>query len=209
MSQVADQPRAHIHCKILEAAEARPDASLEELAAEVSGATSSLVDRVLDEYGDPCQPSSDTEPAMKQHDSHPRLEDLTETQQETLVAIRDHPDATQRELADMLGVSSATISQRLSSIDGFEWEDREQFVDTLVGKGSKTPDGGTMAVPERDAVDRLDERISRIEERLEDRSDGPVAAFDDPELVHKVVHACMASDGITEEEELRILREIL
>lgn len=43
------------------------------------------------------------------------LTELTEKQRETLRAIAEHPDATQAELADRLGVSSPIISQRVSS----------------------------------------------------------------------------------------------
>lgn len=46
-------PRAVIHKRILEAAETRPDASMEALAADLTGASPALVERVLEEYGDP------------------------------------------------------------------------------------------------------------------------------------------------------------
>lgn len=46
-------PRAVIHKRILDAAERLPDASLEVLAAELPGASPELVERVLEEYGDP------------------------------------------------------------------------------------------------------------------------------------------------------------
>jgi len=55
-----DQPRAMIHRRILDVAAANPDASLARLADEVSGASATLVERVLDEYGDPSrEPQSD------------------------------------------------------------------------------------------------------------------------------------------------------
>lgn len=64
MSRVGDDsgsPRAIVHKKILDVAESDPDASMEAIAAEVSGASIDLVERVLDEYGDPCaEPSDDT-----------------------------------------------------------------------------------------------------------------------------------------------------
>lgn len=55
MSRAGDQfrPRAMIHCQILDIAASRPDVSYTAIADEVSGATPSLVERVLDEYGDP------------------------------------------------------------------------------------------------------------------------------------------------------------
>jgi len=48
-----DQPRAMIHRRILDVAASEPDASLAAIADEVSGASADLVERVLDEYGDP------------------------------------------------------------------------------------------------------------------------------------------------------------
>lgn len=56
MSRVEDRsnkPRAMIHRRILDVANNMPDASLKEIANEVSGASSELVDSVLAEYGDP------------------------------------------------------------------------------------------------------------------------------------------------------------
>ena len=46
-------PRALVHIKILDAARALPEASMERLSDEVDGATPELVDRVLETYGDP------------------------------------------------------------------------------------------------------------------------------------------------------------
>ncbi|MFB6233651.1 MAG: winged helix-turn-helix domain-containing protein, partial [Haloarculaceae archaeon] len=48
-------PRAVIHRRILDVAESRPDASLEAIGDEVAGATTDLVEQVLDEYGDPAE----------------------------------------------------------------------------------------------------------------------------------------------------------
>ena len=55
MSKTNDGPRAIIHENIMEAARNDPDASLEELAAQVSGATIDLVESVLERYGDPME----------------------------------------------------------------------------------------------------------------------------------------------------------
>lgn len=46
-------PRAVIHKRILDVAAQRPDATVEALAADVPGASPDLVERVLEEYGDP------------------------------------------------------------------------------------------------------------------------------------------------------------
>ena len=52
-SSQSGQPRAMIHKKILDVAGDNPDASLERIADEVSGASVTFVEQVLDEYGDP------------------------------------------------------------------------------------------------------------------------------------------------------------
>ncbi|WP_135364116.1 MarR family transcriptional regulator [Halosimplex halophilum] len=59
------QPRAMIHRRILDVAESDPDASMAAIAEEVSGASPGLVERVLDEYGDPGRDSEpETEKSM-------------------------------------------------------------------------------------------------------------------------------------------------
>ncbi len=88
--------------------------------------------------------SDEAESAMSEHDSRSdaRLElslepaDVTEKQLETLEEIYDRPDATQAALADTLGVSSATISQRVNAIDGFSWSNRREFVEVLFDDGA-------------------------------------------------------------------------
>lgn len=55
------QPRALIHKKILEAAAQHPDATMEDIADEVVGASTDLVDRVLEEYGDPAETTADSD----------------------------------------------------------------------------------------------------------------------------------------------------
>ena len=146
-------PRAVVHKKILEAAEARPDASYDELADAVSGASTDLVERVIDEYGDPAEngeggdadddqntptePSADTDETMSTPDAHdsddtdPDLDQLTDRQERVLRAVRDRPNATQEEIAAQFDVSAATISQRVNAIDGFDWPYRRGFVESL------------------------------------------------------------------------------
>jgi transcriptional regulator with XRE-family HTH domain len=54
-------PRAVVHKRILEVAADDPDASMAEIADGVTGATTDLVERVLDEYGDPGTAEKPTE----------------------------------------------------------------------------------------------------------------------------------------------------
>jgi transposase-like protein len=58
-----EPPKAIVHKKILDVAAARPDASIEAIANDVSGATATLVEQVLDEYGDPGSASADDQGA--------------------------------------------------------------------------------------------------------------------------------------------------
>ncbi|MXV61822.1 winged helix-turn-helix transcriptional regulator [Natronorubrum sp. JWXQ-INN-674] len=305
-------PRAIIHKQILEAAEQRPDASMETIADGVSGATVTTVERVLEEYGDPGSDAADevgvaddsettpnatemsnesTTPATVEEElqsesesdskSEPVLDRtaLTEKQAETLRAIAERPDATQAELADTLGVSSPTISQRVNSIEGFDWSNRHELVEPLFGNGDESvrqpaeatqggnssgdqhsadpedgdtdratesetdsqndgsvetqpaacarqredgqaaedeADGGQESGDDRRAEleDRIDELTAQVRtlqdevEALQGRETATESVLDDPELAHKVVHACLHSDRITEEEELQLLRDV-
>ncbi|WP_323675634.1 hypothetical protein [Halorubellus sp. PRR65] len=53
-------PKAIVHKQILDVAEDRPDDSIEELAENVTGASPSLVERVLEDYGDPSASPDET-----------------------------------------------------------------------------------------------------------------------------------------------------
>lgn len=282
-------PRAIIHKKILDAARERPDAAMDELASEVGGASTELVEQVLVEYGDPAagdgsiagietdgrgavaadregegapnaagtaegadgdeseaaddetdeipgdegdaveddvkqaidgeaigeiggdegdevdggetgktDESDGIEGAGGEPADGPECEDaasvdefadaaegaagdertgdpsggdgaidpsqLSERERETLRAIAATPEATQREIADRLGVSAATISQRVSAIDGFSWGDRADLIgdvfddaQTSSGSGAETPAGSDPGSPPDDGESDADE----------------------------------------------------
>lgn len=274
------------HQKILDEAADNPEASLEDIAAEIPSATAELVERVLEKYGDPADADSDIdthsppEPELpdtaedhvaesansgEDEDSpetetetegevdeepQPDIDALSEKERATLRAIHEHPDATQREIADVLDVSGATVSNRVNALPGFDWEARESFTAAIFGDTDSAPsadtgaeseptaiaDGATSATsdaPDPDGetetdmndqqagtsradidsttVEQLSDRLTNIEEQLETmrhHDDGQSLA-DDPELTHKVVHACLESDVISEDEELRLLRVLL
>lgn len=261
-----------IHKRILSAAEERPDASIAELSAEIGGATVELVERVLNEYGDPADQTAQSEndqtaqtkddesiesdaPANRSegdrmigNNGHhektaDELQALSEKQRETLQAISEYPEATQAELADLLGVTPATINTRLNTIENFDWDQRDEYVKRLgfdptikdydlkgdseeddrtegtTGAGlSQQPDasihgadgpakGETKSLARQ--VHALRGQINSVEERLEGPSLEASPLSDDPELAHKVLHACMSSDQITEDEELRIVKLLL
>lgn len=286
MSRTSDDttvPRALIHTKILDAAADAPEASMAVIAAEVPSATTELVERVLDEYGDPGadqgeelgadqgedpgaqsdevaepvdspteqgeslmehadrasdpdEPATDTTPTAAD-DGVPDPDDLSPKQRDVLEAIADHPEGTQREIADRLGVSAPTVSNRANSIPGFDWADRRAFVDAVVDadvadddrSGDEQDDGtdgdretdagehretGPMTTNDRElavAIEQLATRVAGLEETVDElgEADCSPALGEDVELTHKVVHACLESDAITEEEELQILRALL
>lgn len=339
-------PRAMVHKKILDAAEKDPDTSIEGLADQIGGATVQLVERVLDEYGDPAiredqgdagtqshtgtgsqnddnssgaQPNektkdddqtNGTDPSMKdrkrngnehsmdakqangteqsiddtqmngaepgeetapdraekapgtakqsipgagdpsngsadagvsaptsedrqggietdrteqqrsteptdrseqiEHQQVPDPESLTEKRLEVVRAIHDQPHATQAELADQLGVSRATISQRVNAIDGFEWSDRQEYVEAVFEGQKPMSDGNGPSVEQlATQIDSLTDRIEHLEQTIRELSDAQSAAFDDPELAATVVRACLDSDTVTEQEEQQIIVEVI
>ncbi|AAV45364.1 unknown [Haloarcula marismortui ATCC 43049] len=264
-------PKSMRHKQILDVAAENPEASIAELAAEVPSATAELVERVLEEHGDPAETdetdSSDESPAEPSagSQSHPAPEDLSSTERETLRAIQQHPTASQRDLAETLGVTASTVSNRVNGIDGFDWTNREAFANAVFCEqetGSATPSGktetpasdsessestdtpddadGRVSEPDtasdstessiaaaetaagevnttlttfQSTVEDLSEQLAELEGQVETIADGGGSPqsdpFQDPELVHKVVHACMDSEKISEDEELRILDSLL
>jgi len=211
-----DQPRAILHKKILDAAESSPSESIEELSDQVSGASNELVEGVLEEYGDPAetpnesefQTSSD-EDLTESHDSAdpksgesesqdiettPRR--LTNKQRKTLEAILDNPDATQRELAQELDVTSATICNRVNSIPEFEWKFRVEHAEELLREEmDRTPSNTIQTAP-------AEEKKRSHEPASTDQSQ---QATLETTLVSKTIQACMNEETISAEEELQII----
>lgn len=195
MSKTRDSsggPRAVIHKRILEVARDNPDASLADIADEVSGANADLVDRVLTEYGDPGGPAAqdgsetqDDGTGTPQTDSTAdgqspdatddgdRVTDptvLSEKQLQTLHAVYEQPDADQGAIADRLGVTRATVSRRLNDIPGFEWSEREAFTADLLD--------GTEYESERAATDDTADPASAGESPTDDQSTAGAEAAD-------------------------------
>lgn len=243
--------RAVIHRRILDVAESQPDASVEELADAVSGATEVLVEQVLDEYGDPgtesddataaasdaapngdtdsqtesstgdTQPPADTgeefmtgsesatpeESTTKQNGETPSpTVDLTDKQRRALRVLRENPEASQADVASELDVTRATISRWLNDIPGFEWDNRRAFLESL-GDDELELDGDELA----ERVAALEERIADLETALEDEQPSgddlqPALSAD---LAHRVVHACIDSERISEDEELALLEAMI
>lgn len=314
-------PRAMVHKRILDRAETDPDATIEEIAREVSGGTVPLVEQVLEEYGDPgresptiqreggdpeepraedgsqepltgegppgsttgggTRGSADDDPGEAEdepdrgEDPRERLgsdarndsqhvadddesrgavnesaqrdpgtdegsepadestqresgddesrqsatdpapsddgdeelreivtgieDDLTDEQSKTLRLIYEHPTASQRQIASMLDVTHTTVYHRLQPIDGFEWDDRWEFVSALFDR----PDNGDLT-----AIDRIAGRVP------EDGSAGdpPQSAgtvFEHTGLTRKIIHACIDDESITDDELRLIVTDFL
>lgn len=172
-SQANTAPRALVHKQILSAAAEMPEASLEEIADEVAGASTPLVERVLEEYGDPADNDDADSTAMSQPDLPIDIDELSSAKRETLAAVLEHPDATQQEIATKLDVSSATVSQRLRDIEGFDWADRGSIVATLAESDVSLTGGGatSQADEEPTAVSSSDEPVGEsMDESVSDES---------------------------------------
>lgn len=230
-------PRAVIHKRILDAAQSNPDASVAELTTTVNGASESLVERVFDEYGDPAadgqageqteQEENGGQPTMSTHKTNgatiaesdrttpgtdPESVELTEKQLEALHLIRAKPNATQRDLAEHIDVTPSTINDRLNSIEGFDWNRRQEFVESLFGDGDapgREDDRDPADVRElADQVQDISERVESLAERFDGQSTAG-SPFSDPDLACKIVRACIRFDQITEDEEDRILKAVI
>lgn len=214
-------PRSVRHKQILDAAENNPEASIETIATDISGVTVQDVERVLEEYGDPAedngdQPAEIEDPSEATDEDGPALDDLSPKQRELVQTIYHNPDATQREVAEMLDVSPATICNRAHSIEGFDWDLRQSVVESLVEGNSSAPTEAPSQMSSPNTthhadVDQLADRVTALEDQVDTMSTQSVSArsFDDLELLQKVIHACMDADTISEEEELQILQALL
>lgn len=230
-------PRAVIHKKILDEAESRPGASVEELADHVNGASVGLVERVFEEYGDPAAGESGPAGAgtesnegnpemsnpkangsMSKTDSNsvdqtePEGVELTEKQRAVLQAIRESPDATQSELADQFGVTQSTINNRLNTIEGFDWKRRHAFTEAMLEDETTEDDGGPGPATVQDLSNRLDdlsEQVSALKRRLDDTERTGASPFDDPDLACAVVRACIDSEEVNGDEEDKILKTVI
>lgn len=218
----SEPPRAIIHQRILDAARSHPNASVEKLADEISGAPVALVERVLDQYGDPAEleagqtddqkkdkiDENDTEASVDDDDSEPEefpeLQSLSEKVRRTLREVYETPEAPQEDIAQRLGVTGAAISNRLSKVDGFDWSDRKEFVNRLFGPRLIANGSGRSL----NGLSELEERVSELERSASAESETGTLAGK-PELAHKVIRVCIASDDFTEQEELELIRAII
>lgn len=151
------------------------------------------------------------------------IEELSDSKREVLHAISERPEATQEELAEQFDVTAGTISRWVNDVPGFEWQRRESFVEQHMDAIGAVSDGGTTTgeTPDREPTDGAEEtetleedldsirdRISELEDHLSSAGADQSPAVD-PELMAKVVRACVADDHITDEEEIDVISELL
>ena len=164
-----------------------------------------------------------SEPEMETDQNGRREGDHTELSEKQLRALRlieEHPDASQGELAEEFDVTRATVSRWLNAIPGFEWPRRAEHASEILNGGEIR---GTDGPVDSERLDEFDRRLDAIERRLDGMVTDDEGATDDgmesgggtahsgldPELAHKVVHACLNSERISEDEELRLLKELM
>jgi DNA-binding CsgD family transcriptional regulator len=301
MSQSHNQPRAVVHRNILDVAEAEPEASIKAIAQRVSGATVPLVERVLENYGDPAdatandddateaetddaeaswgddtnaptnpdvaaesdatsveesvdtdtttpnandapvevpkdgenviegthsESDADVQPAadgtqvetIEPDDSPPRTPaatvdraDLSEAQRETLQIIADRPEASQRDIAAVLGLSQSTVNNRLNSIEGFEWSERTEFAAALV-EADGGVDSATTTYQESSSTEdhaAVLARLDGLERQLDSLAERGPEPLDDPDLVRSVLQACFESDAVSTDQERQVVASLM
>lgn len=225
-------PRAIIHKNILDEAEKRPDASIEEIADSVSGASVKLAEKVLEEYGDPASDEStdDSTPGLVRDDPDVSVDSMTsdragdslssidylhlsEDQKQLLQAIYEHPDATKEQLTDRMGWSIEKLRRTVNTISNFEWQRRREIVQRLFDSGRT---GSKSSEIDEDHLERLAEQVDtlgsqvrNLEKKVKTTSATSEGALSDPDLLHRVIKACMDSANIQEEEELKIIKQLV
>ncbi|WP_436926743.1 winged helix-turn-helix transcriptional regulator [Halosimplex amylolyticum] len=136
--------------------------------------------------------------------------ELTDKQRETLRAVYREPTATQKEIAEHLDVTRATVSKRLNDIPGFDWSTRREFVDRLFE--GEPGDGNVVQSSDRTSdtpIQSIESRLAALEQQVSDRQASNDATEWDLDLAHKMIHACFDAEYLSKEEELEVLRQIL
>lgn len=231
-SNASVHPKSIRQKRILEIAEQQPDASIEEIAAEVPSVGPEIVEQVLDEYDDPANeegnevgggsvaidgppsPETPTSTSTDLYGDVPNPETLSERELETLRAIQRHPDKTQRELGKVLDISGATVSQRVNSIEGFEWERRADFaaavLDDQPAEGEEYENMSYEKEIIEESVDDLEARIVALEDTFaEIEHEGTRENSIEHDLLYKTIRECITSEAFDEDEEKRLMEHLL
>lgn len=182
-------PKSMRHKQILDAAADHPDASVEDLASMVPSATADLVERVLDEHGDPAaddavdsspeehtaeedtandQPSAES--TADSEAGEPTLAALSDKQRAVLEHVAMDPTATQQAIGERLDVTGATVSNRVNDIDGFSWSNRRSFVTKLFAT-NETPPATASVQPQSENGSSEDEPVATERNESEPATD--------------------------------------
>ncbi|WP_225335334.1 MarR family transcriptional regulator [Halomicrobium urmianum] len=177
--------------------------------------------------------SGETESDSSSDTAHLRSQ-LSQEQLETLRVIQRRPEATQVEIAAELGVSRATVSNRVNDVEGFDWQNRNELVDVVIEDSTSDNAGGCTPIEDDDIVDedqpsptyvadesddiaaqidRIGARLDEIENVIENDSSGateePTLVIEDPDLIYSVVRAIIGDGELTEAEERQFLLAVL
>lgn len=211
----ADQPEAELPEPPTEERIDQPEAEPSEDTTE-ERTDQPDADRSDDSTEGRAGPPDAERPDVETGDDPPVPSSLTDEQRETLRAVYRNPEATQKEIGEILGVARATVSNRVNAIDGFDWDDRYAMASAFFDASpAGSPDAGSGTAADAGGRETTVERLSSRVEALERRLDGPETGtdpdvpLDDPQLVHKIMHACLESDAITEADELRIVKALI
>lgn len=98
------------------------------------------------------------------------------------------------------GVSTGTDANATESVD----RDAERLDSAAVD-----PDQIERLIRNLNDLQALLEKTETARATESETADSDADLFDDPELTHKVVHACMQTETISEDEELAIIKQLL
>ncbi|MFC7135300.1 MULTISPECIES: MarR family transcriptional regulator [Salinibaculum] len=132
-------PRALIHKKILDTAKEHPTASIRELATKVDGASKHLVERVIEQYGDPVHDE-------EEGDSDSNGESIIEDEQNSEKSVLGHEQRNEQTPNEK---ESNMVAHAETEIDNIsEQQEKPQEAANTQKESAKTEaDGETVASP--------------------------------------------------------------
>lgn len=108
----------------------------------VDSESASPVDSADSESASPVEPDDDDSAGSADEETpdQPSTQSLDAKQRTALEAILARPNATQGELAADLDVAQSTVSQRLNTIEGFDWATRYTFAESVLDSADDETD---------------------------------------------------------------------
>lgn len=180
-----------------------PTKEIEERTPDTGDETETELQTSVDEIETAPEESEDdikTAPEQSEDDIEA---DLSKAQRRTLRLIYEHPTASQREIADMLDVTHTTVYHRLQPIDGFEWGDRWEFVSSLFDDSNDECQETVEQIIDQsgNGILQIDDDTSAGTSVLETPEPSTcTTVFENPELIQKIIHACIDAEAITDDE---------